>query len=470
VQRATLIPGGPARPEAPALPPAPGTGALTAGLLLTIVCIAFEGLAVTTAMPSAARALGGLEAYGWTFSAFMLANIVGITFAGRRSDDAGPFAAFAAALALFAAGLVGAGAAPTMPALIAARTVQGLGGGGLGAVVYVCLARCYPGDRQPRMLALLSSAWVVPGLLGPGLAGLAADHLSWRVVFVALVPAVMLAAVLALPPLRRMSLVDAASADDRAGLPTVAAALVVAAGGVAALLGLEARTPMPPLATATGAILLVAGFRRLTPPGTLRARAGLPAAIAVMGLVSVAFFGAEVLLPLLVTVFRDQPSTIAGLALSAATLTWTAGAWVQARHAKRRSRAVLVGGGAGTVALGIVVVALVIDPRVPVVVAWLGWALAGLGMGLAHSTISLTVIEHAPVGREGAASAAMQVANALGVALGAGVGSALVVLPADLGWSQQVGFVLGFAAMVAAALATWWLSHRLSSGRTPATR
>ena len=52
---------------------------LTVGLLLTVVCIALDGLAVTTVMPIAVRDLGGLAIYGWAFSAFMLASILGIT-------------------------------------------------------------------------------------------------------------------------------------------------------------------------------------------------------------------------------------------------------------------------------------------------------------------------------------------------------------------------------------------------------
>src|SRR5262245_18056780 len=111
--------------------PPPANRALTAGLVLTIVSVAFEGLAVPTVMPTVARELGGLAAYGWVFSAFMLANVVGITAAGQRTDRGGPLGAFAAGLALFGLGLALGGAAPSMAVLIVARMVQGLGGGAL---------------------------------------------------------------------------------------------------------------------------------------------------------------------------------------------------------------------------------------------------------------------------------------------------------------------------------------------------
>src|SRR5262249_56353552 len=130
--------------------------------------------------------------------------------------------------------------------------------------------------------------------------------------------------------------------------------------------------------------------RHLRPDGRLRARRGLPAAVASMGVVSIAFFGAETLLPLFLTVFRGQSATVAGLALSAASLTWTAGAWVQARAARRGSRSALVGAGATLIACGIVLVVLVSRVDAPAAPAAASWSVVGLGMGLAHSTISLT--------------------------------------------------------------------------------
>src|SRR5262245_20533405 len=419
---------------------------------MTVVCIAFEGLAVTTVMPVAVRELGGLLDYGWAFSAFMLASVVGIVAAGRRTDRRGPFDAFAGGLACFGCGLLGGGAAPSMAALIAARAVQGLGAGALQAVIYACVARCYPAESQPRMLALLSTAWVVPGLIGPGLSGFVADHATWRLVFLGLTPILAVCAALALPALRRIAPPTSDPGADPPGHSIVHAALV-AIGFVVLLLGLEARAPVR--AAALGALGIAIGgasLGRLMPPGTLRARPGLPAAIAAMALISIAFFGAETLLPLFLTVFRGQPAALAGLALTAAALTWTAGAWVQARQAKRGTRAALVGAGAGLVACGIVIVGTVLLDATPLPVAGFGWAVVGLGMGIAHATISLTVIEQAPAGEEGAATSAMQLANVLGVALGAGIGGALVALGTTRGWRPVTGFVFAFSVMVVAAL------------------
>src|SRR3954454_1412643 len=192
----------------------PQRRAITAGLVLTISVSAFEALAVSTVMPVAARELDGLRLYGWAFSAFMLANLVGISVAGPLADRRGPAPPFAMGLTLFAAGLLVDGLAPNMQVLILGRAIQGFGAGGLAAVAYVSVSRGYPEQLRPRMMAALSSAWVVPSLVGPPLAGLAADHLTWRLVFFVLIATCPIAGVLALPALRTM---PGAEPTDRAG-------------------------------------------------------------------------------------------------------------------------------------------------------------------------------------------------------------------------------------------------------------
>jgi len=428
------------------------------------VAVAFEGLAVTTVMPTVVRDLGGLADYGWAFSAFMLANVVGITVAGRRTDRVGPWAPFAAGAAIFAAGLCLAGLAPTMLALIGARAVQGAGGGALSSVIYAGVARAYPEDQRPRMLAMLSTAWVLPGLVGPAVAGIVADIASWRLVFFGLVPIVALAAALTLPALAAIAptgTLDAGGASPRQ-------ALLLSGGLVLSLLGAQQRDLLIALPLLAGGIAIARpGFRRLMPAGTLAAAPGLPAAIAAMGLVSIAFLGTETFFPLLVTEVHHRSSTLAGLALSAATFTWTAGAWVQARLAPHRSRRGLVAAGALVLALGLAGLVLPLVDAAPLWAGVVAWALAGLGMGIAHATISLVVLAEAAAGREGAASASMQLASVLGVALGAGAGGAAIAMATARGWGPRIGFGIGLAITGSAALLAVGAAARLPARRAP---
>ncbi len=177
---------------------------LTIGLVLAVTLVAFEALAVATVLPRAERELGGLRFYGWTFSAFLLMSLLGITWAGEQCDRHGPARSFVAGLVLFAVGLVVSGLSPSMEVLVVGRAIQGLGAGAIPAVAYVSIGRGYEDSQRARMLAILSTAWVVPSLAGPAIASVVADYVSWRAVFLGLLPLLIVVTVLTARPLRRL--------------------------------------------------------------------------------------------------------------------------------------------------------------------------------------------------------------------------------------------------------------------------
>lgn len=396
---------------------------LTIGLVLTVVGAAFEALAVATILPITSRELGGLQLYGWAFSAFMLTNLIGVTVAGGEADRLGPARPFLMGVALFVLGLVVSGLAPTMPVLIAGRAVQGLGAGVIGSIAYIAIARGYPSELKPQMLAVVSSAWVIPGLAGPGLAAVVAEIAGWRWVFLGLAPVMVAAGALALPGLYSLGGNPAARPDWQRALAAVG--LAVGAGLVLNGIGAEGVAQRIGL-VAVGLGIAIPALQYLLPPGALRAGTALPAAIVVSGLLNLAFFGVDAFVPLALTTVREQSTTSAGLTLTAATVTWTTGAWLQARLAPRRSRRQLVRAGLALTALGIVGTAFILHPVVPAMLAPLAWGLAGLGMGVAYSTLSLVVLEHAQAGQEGRATAGLQLMNVLGSALGTGIGGAVI--------------------------------------------
>ena len=427
---------------------------LTVGLLLTVSFVAFETLAVATALPAVVADLGDLHLYGWAFSAFLLTQLVGIVVSGLLADERGPALPFALGIVFFSIGLLVGGLAPSMPALIAGRALQGFGGGAIGSIAYVAIGRGYPEAARPRMLALLSTAWVLPGLIGPGLAGVMSDGLGWRWVFLALAPLPGLAALLAYPVLRHMP----------AGTPApgtrsrVVNAVVLAIGAGAFLAGIGRLDPQTalPLVVAGAAVALFA-MRRLFPPGTLRAAPGMPATIAVMGLLNLAFSGVSAFVPLALVDVRGVSVASAGLALTTASMTWTAAAWVQARTSSWASRRTTAQAGLACLGCAFVATAAVLDPRAPLLAAFAGWGLAGLGMGFAYTTLGLAMLEQAAPGQEGDASASLQLAAVLGSALGAGIGGALIAfmaargepLPRALLWQDGLmllAVLLGFVA------------------------
>jgi len=139
---------------------------LTLGLLLIILGPAFETLAVATILPKIVADLGGLSFYGWSFSAYMLATLVGLILAGDEADQRGPTLPFMIGVVAFVLGLILAGTAPSMIVFVFSRAVQGFGAGILVSVIYACVGQGYPEQLKPRMVAMLASAWVLPGLIG----------------------------------------------------------------------------------------------------------------------------------------------------------------------------------------------------------------------------------------------------------------------------------------------------------------
>jgi MFS family permease len=395
---------------------------LTLGLTLVVVAGAFEALAVATILPATLRDLGGLAFYGWTFSAFQLANVIGISVGGE-SDRLGLARLFIAGALLFCAGLSVSGFAPAMQVIVAGRVLQGFGSGLLYTASYASIALAYPVAVQPRMLATLSTAWVIPGLVGPGLAGLIAEHASWRWVFLGLVPLTLIAAMLALPALRTLP----RTAADRVRTGRIALAARLGAGAGLALtgLGIHAWQLSLPL-VAIGSVIAVDALRGLFPAGTLLARAGLPAAVATMTLVTFAFFGTEAFVPLALNHVRGAPVSISGWSLTSAALTWTAGAWLPVRLAGRMERRAIIIGGLGVLALGIILTLALLSPLASPWTALIAWGVAGFGMGLAFTTTSAAILEVAAPGEAGIASASLQLAQVIGAALSTGIGGAVV--------------------------------------------
>src|SRR6266567_245767 len=393
---------------------APARRALTIGLVLTVTLVAFEALAVVTILPVIKDELGGLRLYGWVTSAFFRGTLVGIVVAGSESDRRGPGAPYVLGILLFATGLLIGGLAPSMLILVLARALQGIGAGAVPATAYAAIGRSYPEALRPRVFAVLSTAWVVPGLIGPALSALVATHFSWRYVFLGLLPLVLIASGLALPALRRIGPPERpGSPGHPTGVPRTPPDPPGHHSGVA-------RTPpdppgRPPAVprTARGAerTRLLVGVRpllRLLPAGTLRARRGLSMAVLSRGMLTFAFFGTDTYVPLAITAARGRSTAMASLAVTAATLSWTLGAWLQERGARALSSRVLVRVGLLIVVVGIAVMGVSLLGSVPVAIAVVAWGIGGLGIGLAYAPITVTVLGLAPAAEQGRASTQLQ--------------------------------------------------------------
>jgi MFS family permease len=427
---------------------APSRRALTVGLVLAVTFVAFEALAVATILPLVGRHLGDLRLYGWVFSAFLLASLVGIVVAGTLADRMPLGRPMLYGLGLFALGLVIGGTAPDMAVLVAGRAVQGLGAGVVPAVAYVAISRCYPDAVRPRMFAVLSTAWVVPGLVGPAIAALVATAVGWRWVFLGLIPVVVATGALVVLALRN---VPPPANPEAATVPYLGVLGVVAGAGTALASLNSGVLPVVVIGGIAGGILLTASLRRLTPPRHLTARPGLTATILSRGLLTCCFFGGDAYVPYAIVTVRHAPTAVAAIALTASTLTWTAGSWVQARCIARYGPRRLVLAGQCLVVVGLALMCAVLLPSVPPALAIVAWTVAGGGIGTAYSPLSLATLDRAAPGEEGRATSALQLCDTLGQAVGIGVAGAIVAA-FSTGTGHGTGVALAFSFAIAVAL------------------
>ena len=450
----------------------PKRRALTGGLVLTITLVAFEALAVSTVMPIVANELGDQALYGWVFTAFFLGSLIGIAVVGGALDRGGLGRPFAIGLGLFAVGLLIGGLAPSMAVLVVARFIQGLGAGAIPPIAYVAIGRSLPEHLRPRMFATLSTAWVLPGVIGPALAGVVGEFLGWRYVFLGLLPLIAVAglltirSVVAVPPSEVAAAAESAAVRaERRRLPY---ALLVAFGAGLITVGLTSGVPAATLAfVAVGLISLIPGVRRLTPAGTLVARPVLPAAVLLRGVLTFMFFGIDAYVSLTLEAYRGLSAVAAGIALTAATVSWTAGSWIQARGSERWPTDRFVRAGYVVAILGLAAFALVLVPEVPVAWAVPSFAIAGLGMGLAYAPLSLIVLREASPQTQGHASSALSLSDTLGTALGTGISGAIIAASLRGSGGYGTGLAAAFGVAIAVGIGGLVLTGRL---RAPVAR
>jgi MFS family permease len=446
--------------------------ALTLGLVLTVTLIGFEALAISTVMPIVAEELGGLELYGWVFSAFFLGSLIGIVMVGGAIDRGGLAVPYTAGLALFAIGLLVGGLAPSMLVLVGARFVQGLGAGTLQPIAYVAIGRTLPETLRPRMFATLSSAWVLPGLIGPAIAGAVGQQIGWRFVFLGLLPLIGVAGGLTLGALRAVA--PAPHATDPAALAArrgrLPLAIGVAVGAGLLTVGLTSGEPVLTVGLSVlGGVILLLTLRRLTPAGTLLARPVMPAAVLLRGVLTCAFFGIDAFVALALVGWRGVSAIEAGIVLTAMTMTWTAGAWIQARGSKRWPTHRFVQAGFVVLLVGLAGMVHALVREVPWPVAIPALSVAGLGMGLGYAPLALIVLRESAPETQGANTSALSLTDSVGTALGTGITGAFVAASVRADGEPGVGLAVGFIVAIAIGLAGLFLTRRLRPRAVPTT-
>ena len=420
----------------------------TIGSWSLVFLAAFESLAVTTIMPVVTADLDGRALYSLAFSATLAASVIAMVIAGGWADGRGPAKPLLTAIALFASGLAVAGLAPVMSVFIGGRFLQGLGAGGITVSLYVLVVKLYPADLHIKIFGAFASAWVLPSIVGPFAAGVIADALSWHWVFLGVLVLVAAATALVLPSLRQprpaphpappaaphpdpradplphagpgpdlrpASRLDPGHGPEPfldAGRIRGAVLLAVAVVALSYTADLDQRLAW---AFAPVAVIVIAvAAKRLVPPGTYRARRGLPAAVLLCGAAGAVFFGTEVYLPLLLQDRYGLAAWLSGVTLTAAAVSWALASAVQARLGDRLSPVTALRTGAALLAAGAVTELIAATLHLPPLVVAAGWFLAGFGMGTLYPQISTLVLAYSEPGREGFNTSAKSITDAVG--------------------------------------------------------
>lgn len=164
-----------------------------AGLVLSILVAAMNGTTVTTALPTIAGDLHGVDRISWLMTAYLLGQVVSMPIYGKLGDLFGRKRILQSALVVFFVGTALAGFAWSMTSLIAFRAAQGLGSGGLIVTAQGIIGDIIPARKRGRYLSLLAPMIGMATVIGPSLGGLLIDHASWRWIFFANLPLVLVA-------------------------------------------------------------------------------------------------------------------------------------------------------------------------------------------------------------------------------------------------------------------------------------
>jgi MFS family permease len=431
----------------------------TLGLLTVVTVVAFEAMAVATALPTAERDLHGLAHYAWAFDGFLVAQIVGMVSAGMLCDRHSARPAFVAGLALFATGLIVAGLADGMPQFVIGRVIQGYAAGNLVTATYVTIGQTLPERLRGKIMAGVSSAWVLPSFVGPVASGALTQHASWRWVFLGLVPLTAAAAALLAPQLRRMEAPDRSAPSQQQ--PTRLLRAVVLAAGLATLGQVGSDPSVGWLVVAPVAAIAAAwALAGLTPARTFRIGPGVGACVSLFGLLAGAIYGCQSFVPLALTIQHHYSATASGLPLLGSAALWAVGSWIQGRDRLATKRPALARIGALCVMLGVAGTAVGSVAGVPGWVVYLAWPIVGLGAGMALSGISVLLLATTTDADRGRDSSSMQLTDASVSALATAIGGYLVGAGAHHHLSYTTAFVLTDAVMVGLATVVALGAHR----------
>ena len=157
--------------------------AIMMGIMLAMFLSALEQTIVAPALPTIGRVLGDVENLSWVVTAYLLANVVATPLFGKLSDIHGRRRMMLIAIVIFIAGSAACALAPNMPTLIAARALQGIGGGGILPIAHTIIGDMVSPRERPRYQSYTSIVFMAASIIGPVVGGVLTDYVHWTMIF-----------------------------------------------------------------------------------------------------------------------------------------------------------------------------------------------------------------------------------------------------------------------------------------------
>ena len=392
------------------------------GIMLCILLAALDQTVVIPAVPAIAGELNAFGHLSWIVTAYLLTSTAATPIYGKLSDIYGRRAMLLPAITLFILASMVCGAAQTLPQLIGARALQGLGGGGLMAMAQAAIADVVSPRERGRYQGYMASMWGVASVGGPIIGGWTTDHLSWRYVFWINLPLGLAAMFLCNRALRTIPVIKRKAVIDWTG-----AALLV--GGVTACLlvlswgGVEFPwASFPVLATAGLAAMLIGSLiwyeRRARDPILPPRLFGNPTflrGVLIAFFTSLGLFGVTFLLPLYFQLVIGVDASGSGLLVLPFMVSTVVGAFTAGQVARRLGRTK----GITLLALVLSVLGLVVMAvHPPVWVMLTASFMTGAGIGATMPAVLMQVQNNAASGDVGAATGSLLFLRSMGGAFG----------------------------------------------------
>ncbi len=399
---------------------------ILSGALLGLLLAALDQTVVVTALPAIAGDLNGLQHLSWIVTAYLLTSTASTPIYGKLSDLYGRRVMLLIGIGIFVAASALCALAQSMGQLIAARALQGVGGGALISMSQAIIADVISPRERGRYQVYMSGVWALASLGGPVMGGLFVEYLSWRWVFWINLPLGVLGLMLCNNPLKKLVVRRQQPRIDYLGaailVPAVVSLLLVASWG-----GTEFAWASPEILGLIGVgILLAAAFalqELRAPEPLLPPRLFIDPIIRIASfnsfVVSAGMFGAIVLLPVFLQLVLGAGAGRTGvllIPLMGGTVlgAYPAGQWM--RHTGRYKKVPVVT-LSGAVAAFLLLATC--GPSTPALLVALYIGLLGVGMG-GSMPVMLVAAQNAAQARDiGAATASVAFFRSLGGSFGA---------------------------------------------------